>query len=364
VPVFAMPEQADYNAWSYHIDFTPLTASNISYTAGLSTDKILNNLIYEYSADGGSTWQTFTGTKLSNLTPSTTYTFRARFGAVYSSNQVTLTTEGAEPVPNGDFEDLVQTISVTEMLMGGQYKVSPSTYTPSCSFTVSEPQGWNSINNKTCNTNAKTLNTWFVIPSTYATNITSTAYCPHTPIYTGNKNQTPTIYSELTAQRNNYAVVVRNVAWDANGTNPSTSGGAFNTTYYCTNIPSIANRSAGQLFLNTNYSTRPTSLNGYFKYTRDGQDASEMAIVTVRILNGSTEIGKGTLELGAETSYVSFQLPISYSILNQKATKLDIFISSSNRAEGNIQTTNYLGKFEAWSYGAILTIDNLTFTYD
>lgn len=362
VPVFAMPEQADYNAWSYHIDFTPLTASQISDAAGISTDKILNNLIYEYSADGGNSWQAFTGTRLTNLTPNTTYTFRARFGAVYSTNQVTLTTEGAEPVPNGDFEDLVQTISVTEMLMGGKYKVSPKTYTPWCSFTVSEPKGWNSINNKTCNTNAQTPNTWFVIPSTYSTNITSTAHCPKVGI--SSREITPTVYDGLTAHSNKYAVVIRNVAWDANGTNPSTSGGAFNTKYYCTNIPSIANRSAGQLNLNTRYATRPTSLKGYFKYTRDGQDTSEMATVTVRLLNGSTEIGKGILELGAESSYVAFQVPISYSIFNQKATKLDIMITSSNRAEGNIKTTNYLGEYEAWSYGATLTIDNLTFTYD
>lgn len=362
MPIFSMPNQPDYNAWSYHIDFTPLTASQISDAAGLSTDKILNNLTYEYSADGGNSWQTFTGTRIANLTPNTTYTFRARFGAVYSTNQVTLTTEGAEPVPNGDFEDLVQTISVTELLMGGKYKVSPSTYTPWCSFTVSEPKGWNSINNKTCNTNAQTPNTWFVIPSTYSTNITSTAHCPR--IGVSSREITPTVYDGLTAHSNKYAVVIRNVAWDANGTNPSTSGGAFNTKYYCTNIPSIANRSAGQLNLNTSYATRPTSLKGYFKYTRDGQDASEMATVTVKLLNGSTEIGKGTLELGAESSYVAFQVPISYTISNQKATKLDIMITSSNRAEGNIKTTNYLGEYEAWSYGATLTIDNLTFTYD
>ena len=104
VPIFSMPNQPDYNAWSYHIDFTPLTASQISDAAGLSTDKILNNLTYEYSADGGNSWQTFTGTRIANLTPNTTYTFRARFGAVYSTNQVTLTTEGAKIIDNGDME--------------------------------------------------------------------------------------------------------------------------------------------------------------------------------------------------------------------------------------------------------------------
>ena len=359
VPVFSMPNQPDYNAWSYHIDFTPLTASQISDAAGISTDKILNNLTYEYSADGGNSWQAFTGTRLTNLTPNTTYTFRARFGAVYSTNQVTLTTEGAEPVPNGDFEDLVQTISVTEMPQGGKYSVWPTNYQNTVTFTIYEPKEWSSINAKTCNTSAANQNTWFVVPSTYATNISWSSYRDF-----GRSPKTPDSYKNLSSQNGNYAMIVRNVAWDANGTTPSTSGGAFNTTYYCKNIPSIANRSAGQLNLNTSYTTRPTSLKGYFKYTRDGQDASEMATVTVKLLNGSTEIGKGTLELGAESSYVAFQVPISYTIPNQKATKLDIMITSSNRAEANIKTTNYLGEYEAWSYGATLTIDNLTFTYD
>ena len=45
-------------------------------------------------------------------------------------------------------------------------------------------------------------------------------------------------------------MVVRNVAWDENGTTPpphyKTRGSAY---YYSENVPSIANRSAGKLFL-------------------------------------------------------------------------------------------------------------------
>ena len=360
LPAFTLPEQPDYNAWSYHIDFTPMTAANISYAAGLSTDKILNNMTYEVSADGGASWQSFTGTKLSGLNPNSTYKFRARFGAVYSTNQPSLTTEGAEPVPNGDFEDLVQTISVSKMLMGGKYKIALTSYTPWCSFTISEPIGWNSINNITCNTNASTLNTLFVIPSTYATNITSTAHCPRYGL--SYKEKTPTVYSGLTAQNNSYAVIIRSVAWDNNGTTPSSTSSS--TTYYNQTIPTIANRSAGQLSFDDVFKSRPIAINGYFKYVRDSQDASEEAVVTVTLLNGNTEIGKGTRTLGDATSYTAFSIPITYSIAYQKATKLMIMITSSNRSEGNIKTTDYLGEYEAWSYGATLTIDNLTFTYD
>ena len=366
VPVFAMPEQADYNAWSYHIDFTPLTASNISYTAGLSTDKILNNLIYEYSADGGSTWQTFTGTKLSNLTPSTTYTFRARFGAVYSSNQVTLTTEGAEPVPNGDFEDLVQTISVIDMKQGGSYTVL-APYQNTCSFTINEPVQWASINQKTCNLSASTQMSWFVVPSTYATNVSWSAYQDF-----GRTPRTPEIYSNLSAQHGSFAMVIRNVAWDHNGTAPAKSGSSAGN-YYCKNIPSIANRSAGRLFLGSyaynksdifdegiNFSSRPIKLQGYYKY-QDYQNG-ECPTIKVVFLNESTVLFDNTITLSnTAADYTPFDISIELPQMC-KVNRLQVMICSSNQE--NIVTTNYNNAKESVSRGAQLTIDNLTFTYD
>lgn len=378
LPVFTLPEQPDYNAWSYHIDFTPMTAANISYAAGLGTDRILNNMTYEVSADGGASWQSFTGTKLSGLNPNSTYKFRARFGAVYSTNQPSLTTEGAAPVPNGDFEDLVQTISVSEMKQGGEYRISPVNYQNTATFTLSEPSGWSSVNLKTCNNAAGNQNTWFVVPSTYATNISWSVYRDF-----GKKSRTPDVYTNLSAQSGYYAMILRNVAWDANGVTPSRSGGAFNTTYYCENIPSIANRSAGKLFIGTytysngsetydegtSFSSRPLSLSGYYKY-KDNQ-SGETATVKVTLLNGSTEIAAATVQLGAAASYTPFTLNIPYNDRQKKATQLKIMIASSNFASytqsvetSSIVTTNYNGERESTSRGAELTIDNLTFTYD
>ena len=368
VPVFSMPNQPDYNAWSYHIDFTPLTASQISDAAGISTDKILNNLIYEYSADGGNSWQAFTGTRLTNLTPNTTYTFRARFGAVYSTNHVTLTTEGAEPVPNGDFEDLVQTISVTEMDQGGEFRAGAIDYQNWATFTVNEPTGWASINAKTCYKNASCKNTWFTIPSTYATNISWT-----TKWGIVNSKATPDIYKDLSAQNGQTAMILRNVAWDSNGVKPSRTGSFGNTTYYCTNVPSIANRSAARLFLGSYdydgsdhfnegvaFKSRPIKLCGYYKY-QDYQ-SNEQPTVSIQLLHESTPLYTTCIELpNSASAYTYFEIPITYTI-QAKVTQLKIMICSSN--QDNIITTVVNGKKEACSRGAQLTIDNLTFTYD
>ena len=343
---------ADYDVWA--------TKATVSMSPAAMRSQV--TAIYLNDVQKGTTFNDYSQFTFTGLTPGTRYTAKAVLNNGTEAT-VTFTTEAAAPVPNGDFETLKSdAISVTEMLMGGQYKVSPVTYTPWCSFTVSEPAEWTTINNKTCNLNAATLNTWFVIPSTYSTNITATAHCPGAVI-TGVETATPGVYANLSAQNGNYAVVVRNVAWDNNGTNPATSGGAFNTTYYCENKPTIAKRSAGQLSLDTDFASRPTTLNGYYKYERDSQDGTENAVVTVTVLNGSTEIGKGTKELGAAAGFTEFAVPVTYSVTNKKATALKIMITSSNRAEGSIKTTDYLGRLEAWSYGAILTVDNLTFSY-
>lgn len=381
LPVFSLPTQPDYNAWSYHLTFTKPTAANISYLAGLTADKILNNLVYEYSADGGSSWTAFTGTSLTGLTKGTTYTFRAKFGGVVSSNAPTLTTETADAVPNGDFEELTQTISVSGMQQGGAYAiVFPSTnYNNEASFSVSEPNGWASINAKTCNTAAANQNTWFVIPSTYATNVSWTSTRGYKGVLP--YSETPEAYSGLSAQSGSYAMVVRNVAWDANGTTPSKTNSA--ATYYCKNTATIANRSAGKLFLGsysysgtmetynegTAFPSRPIQLSGYYKY-KDNQ-SGETATVKVTLLNGSTEIASASINLGAASSYTAFSLNIPYSNTQLKANSLRIMIASSNYASYNqaeetasIVTTNYNEDRESASRGAELTIDKLSFTYD
>ncbi|MGN1245413.1 MAG: hypothetical protein ACI4UN_02150, partial [Muribaculaceae bacterium] len=108
---------------------------------------------------------------------------------------------------------------------------------------------------------------------------------------------------------------------------------------------------------------RPASLQGYYKYSRDGQDASEKAVVTVTLLNGGAEIGRGSIELDAADAYTLFSVPITYSVTNKKADELKIMITSSNRAAGSIKVSDHLGEREASKYGAILTVDNLTFSY-
>ena len=380
-PAFTITAE-EYDIWARRAT-VKLTAEDSQYQEAVDRYAVL-------FANSTGQWETVASTLsqgrrvITGLNPDTRYQLRGSCNSgqdnVNYSGDLTLRTESAAAVPNGDFEEIAQTISVTDMNQGGKYSVWPVNYQNTCSFTIQEPTGWASVNAKTCNLSAANQNSWFVIPSTYNTTLTWDAYRSFAP-----STVTPDLYRDLTAQSGSNAMVVRNVAWDANGTTPATSGGAFNTTYYNTNVPGIANRSAGKLFLGSysysggsetytegvSFASRPSALKGWYKYANDGNDPTETGVVTVTLLNGQKVIAIGTARLSAAADYTEFSVPVTYSVTNQKATTLRIMITSSNHASYNqseesaaIKTSVSNGQYESASRGATLTIDNLTFTYE
>ena len=380
-PAFTITAE-EYDIWARRAT-VKLTAEDSQYQEAVDRYAVL-------FANSTGQWETVASTLsqgrrvITGLNPDTRYQLRGSCNSgqdnVNYSGDLTLRTESAAAVPNGDFEEIAQTISVTDMNQGGKYSVWPVNYQNTCSFTIQEPTGWASVNAKTCNLSAANQNSWFIIPSTYNTTLTWDAYRSF-----GMSTVTPDLYRDLTAQSGSNAMVVRNVAWDENGTTPGTSGGAFNTTYYNTNVPNIANRSAGKLFLGSysysggsetytegvSFASRPSALKGWYKYANDGNDPTETGVVTVTLLNGQKVIATGTARLSAAADYTEFSVPVTYSVTNQKATTLRIMITSSNHASYNqseesaaIKTSVSNGQYESASRGATLTIDNLTFTYE
>lgn len=394
LPSFTLPEQEETNAWATFIYITPMTTEDMTSHQEDMTDKVLANIVYEASSDG-TTWipsETAENGKIviKDLTPSTTYTIRSRFGAVYSDNTSQLTTENAAEVPNGDFEELTETINMT-INQGGRWSITDPLWTPdfyqtTLSMNISEPSCWTSINSKTCNVNASNKNSWYIIPSTYNTSLNWVSHQPEAKIMGIGQSaydSTADIYKSNTAKSGNNAMVVRNVAWDLNGLSISDhrqTGKTDYSNYYCNNIPSsIANQSAGKLFLGSYsynngmetfnegilFTSRPCYLNGFYKYTNDSQDLEEKGVVSIQLLNGEAIIASGKQEFVATNEYTEFSVPLNYEQNNLQATSLRIMISSSNYTdEVNIKTTNYVNKDECCSRGAMLTVDNLTFSYE
>ena len=393
LPSFTLPEQKEIDAWGTFIYITPMTAENMTSHQEDMTDKVLENIVYEASSDGIS-WIPSEITNdgkivIKDLMPATTYTIRSRFGAVYSSNTSQLTTEIAAEVPNGDFEELTETINMT-INQGGRWSIATAIwkdyYQTTLTMNISEPSYWSSVNQKTCNINTSNKNSWYMVPSTYNTSLKWISHQPTAKIWGIGQDaydSTADIYKNNTAKSGKNAIVIRNVAWDINGPSIADNTQTGNTdfsNYYCNKIPSsIANRSVGKLFLGSysynngteiynegvSFTSRPCYLNGFYKYLNDTQDLDEKGVISIQILSGETVIASSEQEFAAVNEYIEFSIPINYEQFNLKATNLRIIITSSNHVdEANIKTTNYVNKDECCSRGAMFTIDNLTFSYE
>lgn len=316
---------------------------------------------------------------ITGLSEATTYSVISSItGDTPSDNMGSFTTETELPVPNGDFEDLSQTINAT-INQGGLWTITAAgkTHQTTLSMSIKEPQGWVSSNALTCNLNSSNKNSWYVIPSVYNTTLSWISHQPDAKAVGFGQSaydSTAEIYKKHNSKSNSNAMVIRNVAWDSTGisiADNKQTGNADHSNYYCSNHPtSIANRTAGYLYLGSaskegaDFTSRPVKLKGFYMYENDTQDKNEKGKVSVEILNGNDIIGSGQLELGAANDYSEFEIPIEYisEMFLPKATTLKIYITSSNKT-ADIKTTDYCNKDECCSRGATLIVDNLTFEY-
>lgn len=317
---------------------------------------------------------------INGLTPGQAYNLQtsmqiASTPSEYATTQ-SVTTETAAGVPNGDFEELTETINTT-INQGGQWTITRggTKHQTKLNMVIKEPNNWKSTNSQTCNLNSSNLNTWYVIPSVFNSTLTWNSNQPEAKVAGIGQDayvSTAAIYSNLTAKSGENAMIIRNVAWDTNGpsiTYTNQTGNRDYSNYYCNNEPSIANRTAGRMYLasgsneGVNFNNRPKSLKGYYKYSQDTQDTDEKAVVLIELLNGDNIITTKTIELNPASNYTLFEIPLmdKYAF-NQVPTTLKISITSTNRSS-DIKTTNYCNKDECCSRGAQLTIDNLTFEY-
>lgn len=298
---------------------------------------------------------------ISTLIPSTPYEIWVT-GDGDEGDIIKVKTEDAVDLPNGDFEEVKETINIEQINCGGKYSNQNSwmpTYNVT-SYKVSEPLYWSSVNDKTCSHHAKNENTWFKVPTTEV-------------LKSGHESA--------------YCIRLRNAGWDINGVDPVRDS-RTDEEYFSHNVPNIAHRSAGKLFLGNykfnadgteeyhegiGFKSRPTGIAGYYSYTRSIYDNNEYGYVHVRVLgdeNGKQiMIGEGVGLLSPSTSFTTFYVPIEYKIRNKKASRLEVMLSSSNYASysqaeetAHILTVDYPRK--GMSLGAELIIDKIKLRYE
>lgn len=295
------------------------------------------------------------------LTPSTSYTVRVTTGT-NDTREFSVSTESALELPNPDFEDVTETIKMKNVNCGGKYS-NLSSWMPiynKADIIVSEPKKWASVNKKTCASFASTSNTWFQVPTTEIIPSTGSGQ---------------------------WSVRIRNAAWSWEGEEPPRDA-RTDRQYYSSYTPDNLNRSAGKLFLGSYdvdkngketynegiaFSSRPTAVSGTYTYVQDYHDTSETGMVVVRLVNDESgkavEIGRGVGYLNPSTSLTRFNVPVTYTVRNKRATRLMLMVTSSNHASYSIseesrtvRTTDRLQS--AVSIGAELTVDQLTLLYE
>lgn len=304
--------------------------------------------------------------KIVGLDPDTDYLVKVQINDL-SSKSTSLHTEAALPVPNGDFEDLQTFLEGYVINQGGYWSdlthwnlTGPGEMNKE-TYNISEPLKWSTVNSKTCNLSSISLNTWFVVPSTY-----NTSDC----------------------QNGKNAMVIRNVGFNYNGTVPSRDSNRDIHPYNGKDPGRTSeHNAAGKLFLgnykvNTedlteiydegyDFSSRPNKLIGYYKYITRSIDENDKGIIIVTIEFNDNIIVTNSVELDPVSDWTKFSVDLfeNNKLYNYKSQKLKIMISSSNNCsynyveeDQNIKTqpiTEYTQKY----LGSELYIDNLQFEY-
>ncbi len=305
---------------------------------------------------------------VSGLAQSTRYSFSASVMRNPTAEQmcpaVEVTTETCVQLPNSDFEDVRNTIDYHDMLSGGRYSqtvVGIFNLQNRATFSLSTPRYWANVNEKTFCPGATNHNTWYMAPSAYTV---------------------------TDAHQGAYAVRLDNVGWDLDGQIiPDYRQTGQPYTSYSLNVPNIAHRASGRLFLGSysfdpmtctetynegvRINSRPSTVNGYYKYVPSLNNTSDKGIVKVEVTglvdDVETVIASGQAYLTTSLSYKAFAVPLTYNCFDVKAHHIKImFAGSASMGDIASETANvitYNNPVTSTSRGSSLWIDDINLSY-
>lgn len=229
----------------------------------------------------------------------------------------TVITETETDVPNGDLRENGKHIYNSQFPVGGQWHVPGSSfylYNNYVELDMYEPDKWTTLNDLTFYEGSKTINSWFMVPSTF-------------------KNQ-------------DGSVTIRSVGYHHNGIIPNYTGGGsvFSPTTYCTNVPNELDKSIGELFLGTftfngnktrldgiNFGSRPSKLT--FNYSYSSYD-NETGLAVVKLLDENNNvISQNSIEIEAQGGTSTHELDLKNYPFGVKASKVEISFKSTGNTE-------------------------------
>ena len=119
------------------------------------------------------------------------------------------------------------------------------------------------------------------------------------------------------------------------------------------------------------FSSRPSAVNGYFKYVPSISDPSDRGKVEVNVLgtvDGKQQvIASGSQLLGASLDYTTFTVPLTYTLFGVKATGISVMISSSEDTGSIDYESLHISTWDdvekSRSLGSALWVDEITLSY-
>lgn len=307
--------------------------------------------------------------KVSGLEADKNYSLRPTLVASPDDNDfgptLSFRTENTSQFANGDFERVVfDAIKYSDMPSGGRYSqntVEIYNRQNRTSFDLKTPASWCTVNAKTFCRQSTNHNTWYLAPSTYIVE---------------------------DAASGAYAVRLDCVGYDTHGADiPDYLQTSQPYTPYSLNVPIGYSRAAGRLFLGfysydaeteteqydqgIEFESRPSALNGFYKYLSTSANPGATAIARIEVLGDAhgTEIviARGEKMLAPALSYTAFTIPLDYEHFGVKATHLRIlFAASSSIGDIESETENIvvIPYPETSTFlGSSLWLDNLSLSY-
>lgn len=269
---------------------------------------------------------------VNGLIPATRYNIGVKIGANDPVTTLSCVTESTQQLASADFSDWRDLIEYNHLPCGGQYSATDVPIFNRQNFTdidVDWPKkSWASLNAKTFYRGSANHNTWYMQPSAWIEN------------------------TELKTK----AICIASTGWDHNG--EAIRGyvqqpGDF--VPYSRNIPNVSHRSAGRLWLGRYdydgnaetvtegeaFTSRPSSLNGFFKYQPDLNTPDDRGFVSIELVNIDSEntetiVAEGYNEFETSPDYKAFSVPLQYKKLNMRPTHIRVMFVSTTKAGRNI----------------------------